>query len=96
MLVKDGRAKGSWQNSACLREAYIFGHLGVVKLLLARTDADINAHELATEAEIQQLVLTHLPIDKNLAEAVWIPEDMVIVMRHMQAAADRKEVEFLD
>ncbi|KAJ3249601.1 hypothetical protein HDU77_007687 [Chytriomyces hyalinus] len=46
--------------------------------------------------EIQQLILIHLPVDKHLANAPWILEDMVFVQQHMQAAVDRKEVVFKD
>ncbi|KAI8830695.1 hypothetical protein BJ741DRAFT_619216 [Chytriomyces cf. hyalinus JEL632] len=43
------RAKGSWQNSACLRQACKEGHLATVQLLLSNTDADINAYEIRTD-----------------------------------------------
>ncbi|KAJ3390039.1 hypothetical protein HDU80_011363 [Chytriomyces hyalinus] len=48
LLLKDGRARASWQNSACLRQACRRGYLAVVQLLLASTDADINAYEVET------------------------------------------------
>ncbi|KAI8840805.1 hypothetical protein BJ741DRAFT_662064 [Chytriomyces cf. hyalinus JEL632] len=38
--------------------------------------------------EIQQLILIHLPVEKILANAPWTSEDMVFVLRHMQAAVD--------
>ncbi|KAI8831526.1 hypothetical protein BJ741DRAFT_319710 [Chytriomyces cf. hyalinus JEL632] len=48
LLLKDRRFKGSWENSACLREACRQGHLAVAQLLLSITDADINAYEIPT------------------------------------------------
>ncbi|KAI8840690.1 hypothetical protein BJ741DRAFT_575590 [Chytriomyces cf. hyalinus JEL632] len=45
--------------------------------------------------EIQQHILIHLPVDKNLVKPPWISEDMLFVMRHMQAAVDRDEVDFM-
>ncbi|KAJ3224257.1 hypothetical protein HDU81_008652 [Chytriomyces hyalinus] len=174
LLVKDGRANASWENSSCLREACRRGHLAVVRLLLTSSDADINAYDVATDwfnegkvssplleaqrnghtavveyllkdarldmdkqvvkerqqasrfgpefvigtanrgpqtkncsapnlqmidsipVEIQQLILIHLPVDKNLANAPWISEDMGFVQQHMRAAVDRKVVVFKD
>ncbi|KAJ3247362.1 hypothetical protein HDU77_008618 [Chytriomyces hyalinus] len=47
LLLKDGRAEASWENSSCLREACRRGHLDVVQLLLTSTNADINAYEIS-------------------------------------------------
>ncbi|KAI8831782.1 ankyrin repeat-containing domain protein [Chytriomyces cf. hyalinus JEL632] len=49
LLLKDGRAEASWENSICLREACRQGHLAVVQLLLTSTDADINAYEISSD-----------------------------------------------